>query len=75
MIEGLTTRMREQHIADRFGIGVNTCNASDKVAAVTFEEDAILSPVVVFVVIFPCVFDLRIVFCVRIQHKAGKVSR
>lgn len=72
----LTTGMSAEYVADGFGVGTDTIDSRDKITAVALEEDTVFSPVVIFVVFFPCALEEGIVFCFGVEHKSAfRVSK
>jgi len=65
-----TSGMCAEYVADGFGVGADTIDPRDKVTAVALEEDAVFSPVVVFVVFFPSALEEGVVLCFRVEHKS-----
>jgi len=58
--------MSTQYVADSFCIGVNTLDAWEEVPAVALQEDTILSPMVILVVVFPGTFEKLVLWSFRI---------
>lgn len=64
--DGLTLRVIAQQVADCFGVVVDSGDARHEISAVSLEEECILGPVTVFILILPHSLERTVVSAGRI---------